>query len=220
MKNIFLFALFILLSILSTSIYCQKSKCITNINQFTNGKYQITFYITDCETNEPLIGAIIYSFNKDEILGTSDLDGIVITIKGLSGNLEISYVGYYPACFKLINDSIDSIKVELKTDLNIGCDFLPQDDSTKRTTDSLIHKSESDARLDISHGDIYLFTKVPPTNEQILFAENYSFSFIIWNELYYYREIYNKVVLDYLSEKFNLNIEEELRRICWRNHQL
>ena len=52
-----------------------------------------------------------------------------------------------------------------------------------------------------------------------MFAENHSFEFKVFEGNKYYRETYNQVVIEYLNNKFEKNIEEELREICWRNYQ-
>lgn len=216
MKNIFLFTLSNLLFSLSNSTYSQIDNCITNINQFTNGKDQITFYVTDCETNEPLIGAAIYSFNLKKILGMTDIDGVAITEKKIEGNLEISYIGYYEFCFKLINENIDSVFVGLK--------FVPPPpdlyvvDTTKRSESPAL-KGELDAKFDLEKGIVQLFTINKPTEEQIDYADKHWFTFKLLKENRYYRDSYNELVIEYLNKKFEMNIEEELKAICWRNYQ-
>ena len=47
----------------------------------------------------------------------------------------------------------------------------------------------------------------------------YDFKFEIWAGNNYYREAYNEFVIDFLNKKFEKNIEEKLREICWRIYQ-
>lgn len=211
---LFLIALLVVLSNISS--HSQPYNCGENINQFSTGKNQITFYILDCETNEPLIGAAIYSFDLKKILGMTDIDGIVITEKEIKGNLEISYIGYYEFCFKLINENIDSVLVGLK--------FVPPPpdlyvvDTTKRS-ESLALKGELDAKFDLEKGIVQLFTIYEPTEEQIDYADKHGFTFKLLRQNRYYRDSYNELVIEYLNKKFEMNIEEELKAICWRNYQ-
>ena len=219
MKNLSLFIILLVLILISNSLFCQQDNCIDHIKQFSTGKAKITYYTFDCETNEPLIGVTIYSFDKDSVLATSDIDGISITDKELEGNLEVSYVGYYPMCFKLFDFSIDSVILCLCQDIINRCLYV-EDKNGKFAFDSLIQKANDDAKSNLLDYDIKLLTKTLPSEEQISFAKSYSFNFELWEGPSYYREKYNGVVIDYLSEKFKINIEEELRKICWRNHQL
>jgi hypothetical protein len=210
MKNIFLFIVFI------TSSFCQHNNCNENINQYATGRDRITFYIFDCETNETLIGAMIYSFNKDKILGTTDLDGIIITDKGLIGNLELSYIGYYSICFQINNTNIDSISLWMKQmPLNYGPGIVDLDTNTI----SQSKQGEFDAQKDLIDGNIQLLMKSEPTEEQLLFAASHNFEFIVFEGNKSFREAYNEVVIDFLNKKFEKNIEDELRKICCRIYQ-
>jgi len=216
MKNLSLFMVLIVLILFNNSSFCQQDNCIKRINQFSTGKDKITFTVLDFETNEPLIGAAVYSFHLKKILATTNIDGVAITEKGLKGNLEISYIGYYPYCFKLFNENIDSVIVQLKS-------TPPPPDiyviDTTQKVDSSFFYGENDARLDLEEGKIQLFTDKAPTEEQNTYAEKHDFKFEIWAGNNYYREAYNRVVIDFLNKKFEKNIEEELREICWRIYQ-
>jgi predicted transglutaminase-like protease len=80
---------------------------------------------------------------------------------------------------------------------------------------------EHNAEVDLYNNDVHLFTLIAPSEEQQLFAKDHSFMFEKWEgKNLIYKEPYNKIILDYLNKKFDKNIEEELRKICWRNHQL
>lgn len=216
-NNYYLLTLFFVVTFFNNFLLCQKNNCIGNISQFSSGKNQITFYILDCETNAPLIGAAIYSFNLKKILGTTDIDGIVITEKELKGNLEISYIAYYSDCFRLDVNSIDSVIVRLIP--QSGTYFITPVIDTTQKIESPSTKGENDAKLDLNEGKIQLLTRVESSEEQILFAENHSFEFKVDEGDNYYREAYNEVVIDFLNNKYERNIEEDLREICWRNYQ-
>jgi hypothetical protein len=212
---VILISVTILLHYCPTSI-CQDQYGAERVIQFSNGENNITFYIVDYETDEPLIGAEINSINRNETLAKTDIYGIATIEKGLEGNLEVSYVGYDFICFKLNDKSIDSIVVRLKLDINIGCGFLDT-----FNYDSLFQAAKNNAQFDLNNDEFTLYTLIVPSEEQQLFAQNHSFMFEIWEgKNLSYKESYNKIILDYLSKKFDKNIEEELRKICWRNHQL
>ena len=212
----------ILISVTILLHYCPTSICqdlygAERVIQFSNGANKITFYIVDYETDSPLIGAEINSINRNETLATTDIYGIATIEKGLEGNLEVSYVGYDFICFRLNDKSIDSIVVRLKLDINIGCGFVRE----TFNYDSLLQIVKHNAQFDLNNGDIHLFTLMAPLEEQQLFAKDHSFMFEIWEgKNLSYKESYNNIILDYLSKKFDKDIEEELRKICWRNHQL
>lgn len=200
----------------NVSLFCQEESGSIQLQQFSTGKDKIIFTVLDYETNEPLIGATIYSFNVKKILATTDIDGIAITEKKLKGNLEISYIAYYPFCFSLLENSIDSVVVWLKPEpIHYG---YPVIDTTKKV-DLSAYDGEYDAQLDLEEFKVKLLTTVEPSEEQILFAKNHNFEFKVYEGNEYYREAYNKVVLDFLNKKYERNIEEELREICWRNNQ-
>ena len=217
MKKLFsLKALFVIV-IFYNSSFCQQDIRDNQIIQLATGKDKITFKILDYETKEPLIGAAIYSFNLKKILATTDIDGIAITEKGLKGNLEISYIAYYSYCYRLDDNSIDSVIVRLIPEF--GTYFITPVIDTTQKIESPSIKGESDAKLDLNEGKIRLLTRVEPSEEQILFAKNHRFEFKVYEEDKYYREAYNEVVIDFLSKKYERNIEENLREICWRNYQ-
>ncbi len=216
MKNFYSLTLFFLFVSFNISTFCQQDNCIENINQFTTGKDQLTFYVLDCETNEPLIGVTIYSFDQDKELATTDIDGVAKTAKNLEGNLEVSYIAYYSICFKLDDKSIDSIQLWMKpSPLNFGFDVVILDSNAILQ----MEKVKFDANKDLSEGKIQLLINSEPTEEQVIFAENHNFEFIFWEGDKSYPDAYNEVMMDFLKLEHNQNIEEELRAICWRIYQ-
>ena len=114
---------------------------------------------------------------------------------------------------KLFDNNIDSVLVWLKP-------TPPPPDiyvvDTTQKVDSSFFYGEKDAQLDLEEGNIQLLTDKGPTEEQNTYAEKHDFKFEIWAGNNYYREAYNEVVIDFLNKKFEKNIEEELREICWR----
>lgn len=216
LKIIIYLTLLLVTALLNNSIFCQQDVSDKQVIQFSTGKDKISFYVLDYETSEPLIGAEIYSFEQNKIVAITDIDGIAITEKVLKGNLEVSYIGYYPECFKLNNDSIDSVRVWLNA-TPPPPDLYVEDTSQKIESPSL--KGESDARLDLNEGNIQLLNKTEPSEEQNTYAKHHGFKFKFWEGSKYYKEAYNEVVIDFLNKKFEKNIAEELRRICWRNYQ-
>lgn len=80
-------------------------------------------------------------------------------------------------------------------------------------------KGKNDAKLDLNEGKIQLLTTVETSEEQILFTKNHRFEFKVYKGGKYYRDAYNEVVIDFLNKKYERNIEENLREICWRNYQ-
>lgn len=216
MKNLFSLKTLFVIVLFKNSFYCQHDNSDIQIIQLVTGKDKIIFKVLDYETNEPLIGAAIYSFDINKILETTDIDGVIIAEKELKGNLEISYIAYYPYCFKLFDNSIDSVVVWLKPEpLHYGLEVI---DTTKRIESPSI-KAESEAKLDLTEGKIQLLSTFELLKEQILFAKNHSFEFKVYDGNKYYIEAYNEVVIDFLNKKYKRNIEEDLREICWRNYQ-
>jgi hypothetical protein len=216
MKNLILFTIVIIFTFSSNLSFCQQDNGDKQIIQFATGKDKITFTVLDFETNEPLIGAAIYSFNLKKILANTDIDGVAITEKELKGNLEISYIAYDPHCFRLIENSTDSVIVWLQpAQLDYG---YPVIDPTQKTESASIN-AESAAKLDLNKGKIQLLTTVKPSEEQILFAKQHSFVFKVYERNKHYIVTYNEVIINFLNNKFEKNIEEELREICWRIYQ-
>jgi hypothetical protein len=216
MKKLYLLTILFVIALFSVPSICQPDKSDIQLIQLATGKDKITYTVFDYETNEPLIGAAIYSFNLKKILATTNIDGVAITEKELKGNLEISYIAYYPYCFRLFENNIDSVIVWLKPEpLHFGFEVI---DTTQRIESPSI-KAESDAKLELNEGKTQLLATIEPSEEQILFAKNHSFEFKVYEGNKYYREAYNEVVIDFLNNKFEKNIEEELREICWRNYQ-
>lgn len=183
--------------------------------QSIKGNDLISIKILDFETDEPIIGAVVYSLTSGDTLAITDIDGNASFNQGIKGIIEIIYVGYDPLCFKLNNDEIDNITARIIENVDIGFKFYSYD------RDSLWKAAEYDADADLRSGIIRIIFNKEPSSEQMAFAENHSFNFYIdekQNPDYYLS--YNEVVLDYLSKKFNTDIREELKAICWRNYGL
>ena len=186
------------------------------VTQEITGKDFISINILDYETNEPIIGAVVSSLPSGDTLAVSDLYGHASFTKGIKGTIEISYVGYDPLCFKLENDKIDKITARIIFNIIVGdFDIYPYD------RDSLWRAAEKDAELDLEKGIVKIIYNQDPSEEQLDFAKNHAFSFSIDQYIVPdYFMFYNKVVLEYLSKKFNTDITEELKMRCWRNYDL
>lgn len=207
-------SLIIILNLSCNTLFCQSRYGDEQVIQFSNGKNEITLNIIDFETNYPLIGAEVFSFELKKTLDATDISGVATIEKGLKGNLQVSYVGYDKVCFRLKDTSIDSLIVRLKANIDIGCRFLGYDiDSI-----ALVHQAAKQlAHNKISKGEIYLFYIDKPTEEQQIYAKDHSFTLKEWNGKYpEYKQSFNEIVINYLSEKFNINIREELRELCWK----
>jgi hypothetical protein len=206
MRKFILLLVFVFSSLISSQ---NKDQVIQSVE----GTDLISIKILDFETDQPIIGAIVYSLTSDDTLATTDIEGKASFNKGIKGNIEIIYVGYDPLCFKINNDEIDNITARIILNVNIGCEFYTYD------VDSLWRAAENDAELDLTNGIIRIIFNREPTSVQKTFAENHSFNFYIdedQNPEYFLS--YNEVVLDYLSKKFNTDIRKDLRAICWRNY--
>lgn len=215
MKNVSLFMILIALVLFISSSFCQQDIRDKQIIQVATGKDKITFTVFDYETNEPLIGAAIYSFNLKKILATTDIDGFATIAKGIMGIIEVSANNYRNVCFELESENIDSIVIRLKFRL----DHIMSSSYPTLSDDSLKKLAEFDANNDITKGEVFLYFSNGLTEEQLMYSKNHSFTFKEWRKGGYsdYKPYYNEVVLNYLSEKFKTDIREELRYICWRN---
>lgn len=63
----------------------------------------------DAQTNEPLIGAAINTYNADGTLRDSraaDIDGNALIDVAEDGTISISYVGYYPVKVRFLPEEI------------------------------------------------------------------------------------------------------------------
>lgn len=78
MKKLFSLKTLFVIVIFYNSSFCQQNNSDKQIIQLATGNDKIIFTVFDYETNEPLIGAAIYSFNLKKILATTDIDGIAI----------------------------------------------------------------------------------------------------------------------------------------------
>ena len=216
MKNLYLLTILFVIVLFSVPSICQPDNSDIRIIQLATGKDNITFTVLDYETNEPLIGAEIYSFNLKKVLATTDIDGVAITENELVGNLEVSYIAYYSICFKLDDKSIDSIQLWMKpSPLNLGDGVVDLDTNTVSPSEN----GKIDSEQDLIDNKIQLLINSEPTEEQFIYAKNHNFKFKIWQGSKRYREAYNAVVIDFLNKKYERNIEEDLREICWRNYQ-
>ncbi len=215
MKNLFLLTILFVISSFNCLIFCQQDNGDKQIIQLATGKEKITFKVLDYETNKPLIGAAIYSFNLQKILATIDIDGVATYSKGVRGTIEVSANNYSSVCFKLDSEKIDSIVVRLKFRLDhIMGSFYPT-----ISDDSLKIMAEFDANNDINEGEVFLYFSTELTEEQFIFSKNHLFTFKEWRKGGYsvYKTYYNEVVLNYLSKKFKTDIRQTLSEICWRN---
>ena len=214
MKIFYLIYLLLLLMV-NISILGQSKYGNAQIIQSTIGQPKLTIQVLDYENDEPLIGAYIYLSSSDDIIATTDTDGKAILEKSILYSLRISYIGCESFCFKISDDTIDNIIVRLKY-------YIPHDWGLlvySPETDSLKEAGRIDAENDIDDGNIQLIFHNEPTEEQIEFAHNYKFKFCnVKDKQIYYIISYNEIVLDFLSDKFDLNIRKELGAICWINY--
>ena len=216
MKKLFALKVLFVVFIFFSSSFCQQDINDKRIIQLATGKDKMTFVVLDYQNDEPLIGAAIYSFSQKKILATTNLYGIAITDKEQDGNIEVSYIAYYSVCFKLDNKHVDSVLIWMNPEpLNFGDGVVSLDTNNISPSE----KGRINAEQDLVQNKIQLLTKNEPTTEQSLFAKNHNFEFIVWMGNESYREVYNEIVIDFLNNKFDINIEEELRAICWRNYQ-
>lgn len=207
--------LFISLFIVFNSSFCQQDNDDKQVVQFSTGNDRITFSVFSREFNKPLAGAQIYSINLKTILATTDIDGIAKLEKGVRETIEVSANNYSSVCFKLDSEIIDSIVVHLKFRL----DHIMGSSYPTLSDDSLRCIAEFDANNDINGGELFLYYSTQLTEEQIIFSKNHSFKFNEWKRGGYsdYMLYYNEVILNYLSEKFKMDIRQALSEICWRN---
>ncbi len=213
MKNLILTPL-ITLHLFNIAVFCQSEFGEEQIIQSTIGQDKITVQILDFETDSPLIGAIIYSRDLNDTLSTTDIYGNASFEKYISRNFQISYVGYEYLCFKITDRSVDNVIIRLKMEMyrKFGLQVY------SFNIDSLEKAGRFDAENDLNEGKIQLLYKIEPTKEQKTFAKNYSFTFVPGkSKSIDYRQPYNGVVLDFLSDEFNVNIRKEFRAICWTN---
>ncbi len=198
-----------------------KSKTKSNIKnnddqiiQLSTGKDKLTFNVVDYDDGKPLISAKIYSFNKKDNIAFTDINGNAEIERGISGSFEVSFIGYKSACFKIKDETVDSISVKLKIDVHTTDEHMLYDPEYELACKS----ARQLAKNETSKGDIYLYYKNEPTDEQKEFADSYSFYFKPWNGKFdEAMEIFNTEVINYLSEKFKADIWQELRAVCWRN---
>ena len=200
--------------IFNVTLFCQPEFGDKQIIQSTIGQDKITVQVLDFRTDDPLIGAIIYSRDLKDTLSSTDVYGKASFEKYISRNFQVSYVGYEYLCFR-INDDTDNIIVKLKIYISRNLGLLVYSPEV----DSLEKAGSSDAEDDLDEDIIQLFYDTAPTEEQIAFTQKYEFKFTDGkNKRIDYRDSYNEVVLDFLSDKYNLNIRKELRDICWLNN--
>jgi len=209
MKNLIL-----ILLLFNIALFCQSELSEEQIIQSTIGQDKITMLVLDFATDEPLIGAIIYSRDLKDTLSTTNIDGNASFQKGVSENFQISYIGYEYLCFQINDNNIDNIIVRLKIEISRFFGLIVY----SFNIDSLEKAGRLDAENDFNAGKIQLLYKIEPTEEQRTFAKKYSFRFVTKkSKTIDYRQSYNEVILGLLSDKFNVNIRKELRTICWTN---
>ena len=185
------------------------------IIQYSSNKSKITFEIIDFDTNEPLIGANLYSKDSNQLLGQTDLHGIVVIDKQISNNFYAKYIGYDSLDFLIDNNNIDCIIVRLiQSELSYGFIIDPYKNYSLNKSISL------EAIKDLGSGKIQLYSQTKPTNEQNELANNYGFAFINNNEKSSnYMFIYNEEVFSYLNKKYQVDIRAKLLKTGWINHQ-
>ena len=181
--------------------------------QTSNGQNEITFEILDFDSNEPLIGASIFSKELNKVLEQTNVEGKTKVNKLVSNNIRIDYIGYNSYCFKIKDNSIDHIIVRLiLSDLDYGTPVVD-----KKLEKIFPHKSLQ-AIKDIDSGIVKLYCYSIPTEEQLEFAKQFCFNFIIDNKKSSADKFnYNEEVLNYLDKKYNIQIRTKLSEICWRN---
>jgi hypothetical protein len=207
----FLIIIFYLFSNLSL---CQLDTDDNQVVQFSVGRDDIAFKVVDYKNDKVKIYATIYSFDLEKTLAVTDINGIATIDKGVKGTLEISTFDHTRFCFKLNSDSIDSVVVRLKHQI----DHLMSSTYPPLTDDSLKVMAEIDAKKDLNKGEIFLYFSTELTGDQIEYSRNHSFVFKEWKSGYSpYKRFYNEIVINYLSDKFGTDIGEELREVCWRN---
>jgi hypothetical protein len=183
------------------------------VTQLSKGSDVVSIKIIDFDTNEPIIGAVVFSILSKDTLTTTDIEGNGSFRKGVSGNLEILYVGYDPLCFNLNSPDVDYIVARIKLNVDIGFKFYTYN------VDSLFKAAKKDAEADLKLGIVRILDNGSLSKEQNTYAKNHSFVFYkMENKNEDYLLSYNEIVLDYLSTKFGTDIREELRAICWRNY--
>lgn len=97
-----------------------KGESTTNIVESTQQKKQkrvITGVVRDSDTNEPIIGASVWLKNSS-VGAVTDIDGkYSITIEGVGGVLEFSYIGMKKQEIAIIDQK--SINVTLQPDTEV-----------------------------------------------------------------------------------------------------
>ena len=83
MKNLYLLTILFVIVLFSVPSICQPDSGDEQIIQLATGNDKITFTVFSHETNEPLVGATIYSFNLKKILVTTDMGGVATLEKEL-----------------------------------------------------------------------------------------------------------------------------------------
>lgn len=181
--------------------------------QSSKGSDLVSIKIIDFDTNEAIIGAVVYSLVTTDTLATTDIEGNGSFKKGVNGNLEIIYAGYDPLCFKLKSPEIDYIIARIKFNVDFGLKVYTYN------VDSLLKAAEKDAETDLKSGIVRILTNDKLSEKQMTYAGNHSFVFYEMNNKNQdYQLTYNGIVLNYLCKKYGIDIREELRAICWRNY--
>ena len=212
-------ALHIIICFFSIYSFPQSKYSDNQIIQYSNGDSLLLFKIIDFDTDEPLIGVSIYSTTDKTKIGETDINGLFTCNKSLDNRFRFSYTGYEGICFKLIDSTINEIKVRMKNYSVPGCDLIVTEAEDKFHQDNLDEvEAISDANKDIENNILQLFYRDELTEEQLEFASNYGFRFVDGKDkTRQYTYGYNRVVLYFLSNKHQIIIENRLKDICWFN---
>lgn len=207
--------IFIILCLVNITLLCQSQFGSEQIIQESIGQNYVTVQVLDFDNDEPLIGAFVYFRDLYDTSSSTDVNGKVSFEKFISQNFRVSYIGYENICFRIKDDTIDNVTVRLKM-------YIPRDFGLQVYSpfvDSLEKAGESDAEKDLEYDIVQLLCEITPTEDQKDFAQKYSFMFSDGKDKPIdYRGTYNEVVLDFLSDKYDVNIRKELDNICWINN--
>jgi hypothetical protein len=129
-------------------------------------------------------------------------------------------VGYEGVCCKLSDSTKNEIIVRMKNNSLPGCTPLIVTGTDENLNQDSLDEVEaiSDANKDIRNNILQLFYLDDLTEEQLEFSDNYGFKFVDGKDKSrQYTFSYNRVVILFLSNKYQIIIENRLRDICWFN---
>lgn len=206
---------FLILCLFKIPLFCQSQFGSEQIIQETIGQNYVTVRVLDFDIDEPLIGAFVYSRDLTDTIYTTYVNGEVSFEKSISQNFRVSYVGYENVCFRIKDDTIDNVIIRLKV-------YFSRKEGLQGYSpfvDSLEKAGKSDAKNDLEDDIVQLLYETTPTEDQKVFAQKHNFLFSDGKDKPIdYRGSYNEVVLDFLSDKYDVNIRKELDDICWINN--